>query len=66
MKELFEYLAQFPVDHHGTSLVLASQVVKDIGRAQVSNDVDDSNALWCLGQYVKVTHGDLVPTGRWF
>ena len=33
---------------------------------EVSNDVDDNNALWCLGQYVKVPYADLVPTGRWF
>lgn len=31
MKELFEYLAQFPVDHYGTSWVQASQVVKETG-----------------------------------
>ena len=31
MKELFEYLSQFPVDHHGTSWVQASQVVKETG-----------------------------------
>ena len=33
---------------------------------EVSNDLDDDNALWFLGQYVKVKYGDLVPTGRWF
>lgn len=32
---------------------------------EVSNDVHDNNALWCLGQYLKVTYADLVPTGRW-
>jgi hypothetical protein len=32
---------------------------------EVSNDVDDNNALWCLGQYLKVPYADLVPTGRW-
>jgi hypothetical protein len=31
MKDLFEYLAQFPVDHYGTSWVSANQVVKDTG-----------------------------------
>ncbi|MCW3989764.1 MAG: hypothetical protein NWE88_06795 [Candidatus Bathyarchaeota archaeon] len=31
MKELFEYLAQFPVDRYGTSWVLAIQVVKETG-----------------------------------
>jgi hypothetical protein len=33
---------------------------------EVSHDVDDDNALWCLGQYLKVTYAELVPTGRWF
>ena len=33
---------------------------------EVSNDVQDNNALWCLGQYLKVTYAELVPTGRWF
>jgi hypothetical protein len=33
---------------------------------EVSNDVNDDNALWCLGQYLKVPYGELVPTGRWF
>jgi hypothetical protein len=32
---------------------------------EVSNDVDENNALWCLGQYLKVPYADLVPTGRW-
>jgi len=32
---------------------------------EVSNDVRDNNALWCLGQYLKVTYAELVPTGRW-
>ena len=30
-KTLFEYLAKYPMDHHGYSWVLASQVVKDTG-----------------------------------
>jgi hypothetical protein len=32
---------------------------------EVSNDVNDNNALWCLGQYLKVPYAELVPTGRW-
>ena len=32
---------------------------------EVSNDVDDHNALWCLAQYLKVSYAELVPTGRW-
>ncbi|MFH1958184.1 MAG: hypothetical protein ABIJ15_06880 [bacterium] len=33
---------------------------------EVSNDVRDNNALWCLGQYIKIKYAELVPTGRWF
>jgi len=32
---------------------------------EVSHDVDDNNALWCSGQYMKISYGELVPTGRW-
>lgn len=32
---------------------------------EVSNDGNDNNALWCLGQYLKVPYAELVPTGRW-
>jgi hypothetical protein len=32
---------------------------------EVSNDVGDNNALWCLGQYLKLPYAELVPTGRW-
>jgi hypothetical protein len=32
---------------------------------EVSNDVDDKNALWCLGQYMKISYAEVVPTGRW-
>ncbi|MCX6820579.1 MAG: hypothetical protein NT016_01360 [Candidatus Aenigmarchaeota archaeon] len=32
---------------------------------EVSNDVKDDNALWCLGQYMKITYAEVVPTGRW-
>ena len=32
---------------------------------EVCNDRYDNNALWCLGQYLKVTYAELVPTGRW-
>jgi hypothetical protein len=33
---------------------------------EVSHDVSDNNALWCLGQYLRVPYAELVPTGRWF
>ncbi len=32
---------------------------------EVSNEVVDNNALWCLGQYIKIPYADCVPTGRW-
>jgi hypothetical protein len=32
---------------------------------EVSNDVADDNALWCLAQYLKLPYADVVPTGRW-
>ncbi len=31
----------------------------------VSYDVADDNAFWCLGQYLKTSYAELVPTGRW-
>ncbi|MCW3989860.1 MAG: hypothetical protein NWE88_07285 [Candidatus Bathyarchaeota archaeon] len=46
MKELFEYLAQFPVDHHGISWVLASHVVNDTGISR--------EALWEISRRVKL------------
>jgi hypothetical protein len=32
---------------------------------EVSNDINDSNALWFLGQYMKIPYAEVVPTGRW-
>ncbi len=32
---------------------------------EVSNDVSDNNALWCLAQYIKIPYAEIVPTGRW-
>ncbi|MGB8343916.1 MAG: hypothetical protein WCD86_03475 [Ktedonobacteraceae bacterium] len=32
---------------------------------EVSNDVDDHNAMWCLANYLKISYAELVPTGRW-
>ena len=32
---------------------------------EVSNDIGDCNAVWCLGQYLKISYAELVPTGRW-
>jgi hypothetical protein len=33
---------------------------------EVSTEVEDNNALWCLGQFLKVPYAELVPTGRWY
>lgn len=32
---------------------------------EVSSDVKDHNALWCLGQYLRISYAEVVPTGRW-
>ncbi len=32
---------------------------------EINNDVDDNNALWCLGQYFILPYAEVVPTGRW-
>jgi hypothetical protein len=32
---------------------------------EVSNDRNDNNSLWCLGQYIKIKYAELVPTGWW-
>jgi len=32
---------------------------------EVSNDRYDDNALWCLGQYLKVKYAEPVLTGWW-
>ena len=46
MNELFEYLAKFPVGHHGTSWVQASQVVKETGISM--------EELWKIIQEMKI------------
>ena len=32
---------------------------------EVNNDLGDYNALWLLGQYLKISYAEVVPTGRW-
>ena len=44
---------------------IASFLVRLETTNEVSNDVRDDNALWCLGQYMKITYAEVVPTGRW-
>jgi hypothetical protein len=33
--------------------------------SEVSRDIDDQNALWCLAQYMVLPYAEVVPTGRW-
>lgn len=50
-----------------TGMTLEDFITKFLARLEttdeVSNDVCDGNALWCLGQYLKVPYAELVPTG---
>ncbi len=52
-----------------TGKTLEDFIIKFLTRLEttneVSNDVDDNNAVWCLAQYLKVPYAQLVPTGRW-
>jgi hypothetical protein len=32
---------------------------------EVSYILEDSNCLWCLGQYTKIPYAEVVPTGSW-
>jgi hypothetical protein len=32
---------------------------------EISNDRQDNNSIWCLGQYLKIKYAELVPTGWW-
>ncbi|AGG06695.1 hypothetical protein C1G86_1124 [Dehalococcoides mccartyi] len=32
---------------------------------EVSHDIADINAMWCLGQYLKISYAEVVPAGRW-
>ena len=66
-----EYLQTLQTEaYHGeTGKTLEDFVTKFLTHLEatneVSNDRYDDNALWCLGQYVKVEYADLVPTGWW-
>jgi len=56
--------------YHGeTGNTLEDFIVRFISRleetGEVSNDIIDANALWCLAQYVKIPYADCVPVGRW-
>jgi hypothetical protein len=66
-----EYLhgLQMPAHQGETGKTLEDFITKFLTHLEmtneVSNDVNDNNALWCLGQYLKITYAELVPTGRW-
>ncbi len=32
---------------------------------EVGREVEDANALWCLGQYMKISYAEIVPAARW-
>jgi hypothetical protein len=67
----FEYLQMLQMEAYQgeTGKILEDFITQFLTRLEttneVSNDVDDKNALWCLGQYMKVPYAELVPTGRW-
>jgi hypothetical protein len=67
-----EYLQTLQTEHYQgeTGKTLEDFITKFLTHLEttneVSNDVDDNNALWCLAQYLKVSYAELVPTGRWF
>lgn len=44
---------------------LTEFIVNLITLNRISNNEDDLNGLWCLGQYVRLTYADVVPAGRW-
>jgi len=67
----FEYLQNLKSeDYQGeTGLILEDFLTKFLIRLEttneVSNEVEDNNALWLLGHYLKISYADVVPTGRW-
>jgi hypothetical protein len=66
-----EYLQmlQKPAYLGETGKILEDFIIKFLTRLEttneVSNDRNDNNSLWCLGQYVKIKYAELVPTGWW-
>ena len=67
MKELFEYLAQFPVDHHGTSWVSAIQVVKETGISmeelwEITRKIKTEAFMDCITTNVPCAEGLLSVT----
>ena len=67
MKELFDYLARFPVDHYGTSWVSAIQVVKETGISmeelwEITRRVKTEAFLDCITTNVPCAEGLLSVT----
>ena len=66
-----EYLQTLQAQaYHGeTGKTLEDFIIKFLTRLEttheVSQDVKDDNALWCLGQYFRIPYAQVVPTGRW-
>lgn len=66
-----EYLDLLKGEHYRgeSGLLLEDFITKFLTRlessSEVSHDVDDHNATWCLGQYLRISYADVVPTGRW-
>jgi len=52
-----------------TGLILEDFLTKFLTRLEtineVSNEVEENNALWLLGHYLKISYAEVVPTGRW-
>ena len=66
-----EYLEIMRGSEYGfeTGLTLEDFIVRFVTRLEVSdeisNDIADDNALWCLAQYLRLPYAHAVPTGRW-
>ncbi|MCW3988816.1 MAG: hypothetical protein NWE88_01925 [Candidatus Bathyarchaeota archaeon] len=67
MKDLFEYLGKFPLDHHGTSGVSAISVVKEAGISmeelwEITRKVKCEGFLDCVTTNVPCAEGLLSVT----
>jgi hypothetical protein len=66
-----EYLAMLKAPEYAgeTGATLEDFITEFLVRLEttyeVSRDVSDGNALWCLGQYRRLPYAQAVPTGRW-
>ena len=44
---------------------LTEFIIRLVTLNEISNNEDDFNGLWCLGQYVRLPYADVVSAGRW-